>query len=336
MRPASNTATMKDIASRAHVSVTTVSKVLNGHQDISEKTREHVLKVVEEAGYVPNLMAVNLRCNKGNMVGLVLSDVSKPYFAKVIYGYESTLLAAGYQTLLFNSFEQAERQLQILRQIASMYLAGVIIDPAQHSQDSKRILESMGIPYVFSNRFFESDRDYYVAADNEKASYLATNHLIARKPGHPVLCINGPDEISPTTLRYAGYCKALEDAGIAFHPEWVFNDQYGLSDAYATGRKIAETFTPPFSVFCSTDQIAVGVLRALHDAGLRVPEDAGVIGIDDIDMAPYLTPALSTVALPKEQIGEISANLLIDLMKGKPVQTPRCLLDPALVIRETT
>lgn len=336
MRPASNTATMKDIASRAHVSVTTVSKVLNGHQDISDKTRERVLKVVEEAGYVPNLMAVNLRCNKGNMVGLVLSDVSKPYFAKVIYGYESTLLAAGYQTLLFNSFEQAERQLQILRQIASMYLAGVIIDPAQHSQDSKSILESMGIPYVFSNRFFESDRDYYVAADNEKASYLATNHLISRKPGRPVLCINGPDEISPTTLRYAGYCKALEDAGIAFHPDWVFNDQYGLSDAYATGRTIAESFTPPFSVFCSTDQIAIGVLRALHDAGLRIPEDAGIIGIDDIDMAPYLTPALSTVALPKEQIGEISAKLLIDLMKGKTAQTPRYLLDPALVIRETT
>ncbi len=336
MRPTSNTATMKDIASRAHVSVTTVSKVLNGHQDISEKTREHVLKVVEEAGYVPNLMAVNLRCNKGNMVGLVLSDVSKPYFAKVIYGYESTLLAAGYQTLLFNSFEQAERQLQILRQIASMYLAGVIIDPAQHSQGSKSILESMGIPYVFSNRFFERDRDYYVAADNERASYLATNHLISRKPGRPVLCINGPDEISPTTLRYAGYCKALEDAGIAPHPEWVYNDQYGLSDAYATGRKIAESFSPPFSVFCSTDQIAVGVLRALHDAGLSIPEDAGIIGIDDIDMAPYLTPALSTVALPKEQIGEISANLLIELMKGKPVQTPRYLLDPALVIRETT
>lgn len=336
MRPTSNTATMKDIASRAHVSVTTVSKVLNGHQDISEKTREHVLKVVEEAGYVPNLMAVNLRCNKGNMVGLVLSDVSKPYFAKVIYGYESTLLAAGYQTLLFNSFEQAERQLQILRQIASMYLAGVIIDPAQHSQGSKSILESMGIPYVFSNRFFERDRDYYVAADNERASYLATNHLISRKPGRPVLCINGPDEISPTTLRYAGYCKALEDAGIALHPEWVYNDQYGLSDAYATGRKIAESFSPPFSVFCSTDQIAVGVLRALHDAGLSIPEDAGIIGIDDIDMAPYLTPALSTVALPKEQIGEISANLLIELMKGKPVQTPRYLLDPALVIRETT
>ncbi len=336
MRSTSNNITMKDIAKRMHVSVTTVSKVLNGHQDISEPTRQRVLQTVKEMGYVPNLMAVNLRCNKGNMVGLVLSDISKPYFSKVIHGYESTLLAAGYQTLIFNSLEQADRQYQILKQIASMYLAGVIIDPAQNSQSSKEVLDSMDIPYVFSNRYFAQDEDYYVAADNKKASYLATEHLIQRKPGFPVLCINGPDNISPTIRRYEGYLEALKDASIQQKSEWVFNNLYDLSDAYTIGKKIASTFQPPFSIFCSTDQLAVGVLRALHDSGLRVPEDVGIVGVDDVDMAPYLTPSLSTVSLPKESIGETSANLLITLMNGQPVETPRYLLDPKLIIRETS
>jgi len=330
-------ATMKDIAKSLNVSVTTVSKVINGHKDISEKMRREVLDKIVEMGYVPNIMAANLRRNKASVVALVLSDISKPYFARVIAGYERVFEAAGYQTMTFSSMERGEREQQFIRQIAAMNMAGIVIDPAQDSDPEKTALKQAGIPYVFSNRFLDAASDYYVAADNEMAGYLATRHLLERKPGAPVFCINGPDRISPTTTRYAGYRRALAEAAVSFDEQQsVHNNCFGLEDAYQAGIAIAKRCAPPFSVFCSTDQIAIGILRALHDKALRVPHDVAVIGVDDIETAPYLTPALTTISLPKERIGEKSAEMLIKLIEKQEVDEPRILLKPELVLRETT
>ena len=330
-------ATMKDIAKSLDVSITTVSKVINGHTDISDQMRQKVLDKIAEMGYVQNIMAVNLRRNKANVVALLLSDISKPYFARVIAGYERVLEAAGYQAMTFSSMEQVEREQRLIRQIAAMNMAGIIIDPVQDSDPEKAALKQAGIPYVFSNRFLDATSDYYVAADNETAGYFATRHLIERKPSAPVLCINGPDRISPTTMRYAGFRRALEEAGRSIDEQrQVFHNNFGLEDAYKEGVVIAERFRPPFSIFCSTDQLAIGILRALHDRGLRVPEDVSVIGVDDIETAPYLTPALTTISLPKESIGEQSAEMLIRLIEQKEVEEPRILLKPELMIRETT
>lgn len=331
-----NNITMKDIAKSLGVSITTVSKVVNGQNDISEKTRKEVMDKIAEMGYVPNMLAMNLRRSRANMVALVLSDLSKPYYGKVIEGYERVLEAAGYQTITFSSMENREREDRFIRRVASMNMAGIIIDPAQNSDPEQKALKNTGIPYVFSNRFPEPDSGYYVAADNVLAGYMATSHLLEKKVGAPVFCVNGPSHISPTVTRFRGYRKALDEKKMPFHADYVFENCFGLDEAYEIGRKIASMAKPPFSVFCATDQFAVGIVRALHDSGLRIPEDVGVIGIDDIDMAQYMIPALTTVALPKSQIGETSARMLIDLMEGREVDRPRILLDPKLIVRETT
>lgn len=328
--------TMRDIAQSMNVSVTTISKVINGHKDISERTKTEVWDKIHEMGYVPNIMAANLRRNKGNVVALLLSDISQPYFSRVIHGYERVLNAAGYHTMIFSSMEEGEHEQVLLKQIASMNIAGVIIDPAYNSDPEKKALKQAGIPYVFSNRFLDADTDYYVAADNEAAGYIATRHLLERKPGRPVFCVNGPDRISPTIKRYEGYCRAMEEASVPVEDAWVLNSNFDLVDAYQAGLHIAERAIGPCSVFCSTDQLAIGVMRALKDRNLSVPRDVGVIGVDDIDMAAYLTPALTTVALPKEQIGEQTAKILIELMAGNKVKQPRLLLEPQLTLRETT
>jgi len=332
----SKNVTIKDIASHTGLSVTTVSKVINGHPDISQKTQERVLGAIDEMGYIPNIMASNLRKNKANLIALLLSDISKPYFSEVISGYEKVLLKAGYQTLIFSSVEDSERESNLIRQLSSINLAGIIIDLAQNGAKNIELLENIGIPYVFSNRFVHVNEGYYVAADNKKAGYIATRHLLEVKPGNPVLYVNGPDDISPTEMRYLGYCMALDEVGIGRNEEWVFGNHYGLEDAFRTGLFIAKTFKPPYSIFCATDQIAIGVLRALKDNQVNVPEDVSVIGVDDIDIAKYVSPSLSTISLPKELIGEKSAEMLISLIKNEIIEQPRCLLSPELVIRETT
>jgi len=331
-----NNITMKDIAKSLNVSITTVSKVINGHSDISEKTRREVMDKIAELGYVPNMLAMNLRRSRANMVALVLSDLSKPYYGRVMEGYERVLEAAGYQAITFSSMENREREDRFIRRIASMNMAGIIIDPAQNTDPEGDALKHTGIPYVFSNRYPCADSGYYVAADNDLAGYMATRHLLERKPGCPVFCVNGPRLISPTLTRFRGYCKALEETKTPFRSEYVFENCFGLDEAYAIGRKIAAMVKPPFSVFCATDQFAVGILRALHDSGLQVPRDVGVIGVDDIDVARYLVPAITTMALPKEQIGEMSAQMLINLIEGREVTQPRVLLKPELIVRETT
>ena len=158
--------TMKDIAQSMNVSVTTVSKVINGHKDISDKTKADVWEKIHEMGYVPNIMAVNLRRKQGNVVALLLSDISQPYFSRVIRGYDQVLSAAGYKMMIFSSMEKREREEALIKQISSMNIAGIIIDPAYDSDPDERELKQSGIPFVFSNRFHDADNDYYVAADN--------------------------------------------------------------------------------------------------------------------------------------------------------------------------
>ena len=334
--PKGNNVTMKDIAELLGVSVMTVSKVINGHTDISEKTRDRVLKKIDEMGYTPNIMATNLRSRRGKLVALVLSDVGQPYFGRVIAGCEHILESYGYVALAFNSMEDVLREEQALRHIDSMRMAGVIIDPVQDSDPEQKVLRQLDIPYVFFNRFPMSGCDYSVAADNEEAGYLASAYLLESRPGRPVICVNGPARITPTVHRYEGYLRALGEAGRTLEPGSVFDNCFDLTDAYNTGREIAEQFEPPFSIFCSTDQIAIGVLRALRDSHLQVPRDVSVIGVDDIDIARYHVPALSTVALPRRRIGEESAYMLISLIEGKPIEEPHIFLKPDLVLRETT
>ena len=331
----SKNVTIKDIAVHAGLSVTTVSKVINGHPDISQSTQKRVLDTIDELGYVPNLMASNLRKNKASLVALLLSDVSKPYFSKVINGYDKILNKAGYQTLIFSSDENAEREQNLIRQISSMNIAGIIIDLAQNGNKNIKLLNKIGIPYVQSNRFLDKNDGFSVAADNENAGYIATRHLMQVKPDKPVLCVNGPNNISPTIARYEGYCRALKEAGIRIDEKWVFNNHYGLTDAHDTGLYISDNYYPPYSIFCSTDQIAIGLMRALNERGIKVPDEVSVIGVDDIDIGAYITPALSTVSLPKELIGEKSAEMLIALINNEKIEQPQCLLMPELVIRES-
>lgn len=328
--------TLRDIARRMNLSVTTISKVINNHSDISDKTKKEVMDTIHEMGYVSNFMASNLRRRRGKMVGLILSDISKPYFSKVIYGYESTFSKAGFQTLIFNSFEDTDKELEFIRQVASLNVAGIVLDMAQNSTESIPLMKELNIPFVLSNRYSSQEDSNYVVADNRMAGKIATAHLLERKPGCPVLCINGPDNISPTIDRQAGYMDALNEAGIPICPEYILNNHFGLQDAYKSATDVIKNVDPPFSVFCSTDQIALGFMRGLHELGLRVPEDVGVIGVDDIETAAFSVPSLSTVMLPKERMGRYSAEMLIKMIKGEHIGRPRIRMMPRLTIREST
>ena len=327
--------TMRDVANELNVSVMTVSKVINGQDDISEETKTKVWDTISKVGYVPNIMASNLRRKQSNMIALVLSDLSQPYFQEVIYGYESILSASGYNIFVFNSFENREKELELLKQISTLNVAGIIIDIAQNPENSISYLRSMHMPYVLSNRYVDLDKDCYVIADNVQAGYIATLHLLSRKPSSPVLFIS-EGEVSPSQDRYKGYLKALKEAGIEPADKFVFGKHHGLEEAYEEGKTICRTFKPPFSVFCATDRIAIGFMRAVTEANYLIPEDVAVIGVDDISLSAYIVPSLTTISIPKEEIGRRSAKKLLSLIKYGKVDEPREVLEPTLIVRQTT
>ncbi|MGI6174788.1 MAG: LacI family DNA-binding transcriptional regulator [Christensenellales bacterium] len=254
------TPTMRDIARHLNVSVTTVTKALHGHSDISDETKKKVQDAAQELGYVLNFMAAHMRQTNGTLVGLVLSDISKPFFSDMIHGYEHTLTEAGYYTLLFTSYEDAHKEFEHIKQLCSLNIAGIILDLAQGSEKSVQWLRTRGVPFVLTNRYQCAHEDYYVMADNEQVGYLATRHLLRNNTDGPVLCVNGPEGISPTVRRYAGYCRALQEAGRSVDRKYIFQDNYGLEDAYKAGLVAGRRCKPPFGVFCSTDHVECVVL----------------------------------------------------------------------------
>lgn len=327
--------TQKDIARKLGLSVTAVSKALNGNADISEARRRQVQECAKEMGYVRNFMASNIRRSSSMMVGLVCSDLSQPYFSSVLLACESVLLGAGYQTLLYSSYEDAQRELLALNQLASLNVAGLIVALAQDTK-SMSFLRDRGIPYVLFTRWHDKEDDHYVVADDYRAGYIATRCLLEQLPGRPVLCVNGPDNISPTRMRYEGYLAAMKEQRMEVEPGYVFNNARMPEDGYRAGIEAGRRIEPPFSTFCSTDFIATGFLRGIFDQGLRIPQDVSLISVDDIAEAQYMVPALSTVVLPKEQIGAMSAGMLLKLIAGGPVEEPHMTLEPRLILRETT
>lgn len=326
--------TLRDVAERMNVSVMTISKVINGHSDISEKTKKEVWDTIREIGYTPNFMAANMRKKHSNVIALVLSDLSQPFFSEIIYEYEQILNDAGYQVLIFNSYEDSKKELELLKKIATINVAGLIVDIAQHPENSIQYLRTMGIPFILSNRYVSRDEDYYVVADNVMAGYEATKYLIKKKPSAPVLYLNGP-ESSPTADRFEGYVKALKESSVEIQNEWVFSHHYKLEDAYETGKKICKLFKPPFSVFCATDQIAIGFMRAVAEAKYSIPKDVAVMGVDDISVSGYVVPALTTISLPIKEIGKKSVEKLLALIEGRVVDVPREVIAPKLTERES-
>jgi LacI family transcriptional regulator len=316
------------------LSVPTVSKVLNGRGSLSRETRERVRAAADEMGYVANFMASQIRRNKSSIVGMVMSDLSQPFFSQVLMAGEAALEAEGYRAMWFTSFENEQKEYDAVRQLASLGAAGCIIDLSQNTRDAVPFLRSSDMPYVLMGRRLLSEEDCFVGADNRLAGREATAHLISRKPGRPAVCVNGPSGISPTTDRYEGFLDALREAGAP--PGQVYENCYGLEDGYRAGLDAARRVEAPFSAFCSTDRIAQGFIRGLWEGGLRVPKDVSVAGVDDIESAGYMTPSLTTLALPKREMAEKSVEMLIQTISGEKPEPSRILLRGQLIVRESS
>lgn len=325
---------MKDIANALGVTVTTVSKSLRNHPDVSPQVRKKVLDTAEALQYVPNAFARSLRSKTSTFVPLIITDIANPYFSDIIDGSEQVLRSKGYDILIFDTKDKNEIESSIVSKIVGIKPAGVILTPARSSSFALPALRSAGIPYVLTNRYLTRGADNYVVADDFRAAYLATEHLIRRRSAN-VMFVNGSMEISCSADRLAGYRKALSDYDIPFSDALVYGDCNTQKEGYEAAREILSIHRSPLSILAYSDFVASGIIRFSLEIGRAIPDEVAVIGIDNIDLYSFTHPSLSTVTLARRDIGGEAANLLLRLMSGDKRPAEQIVLAPELVVRES-
>jgi LacI family transcriptional regulator len=327
---------MKDIARALGVSLMTVSKALRNHTDISEETRKRVLKRAQQLGYQPNWVARSLVTRRTHMAGLIIPDLMHSFFAEVAKGVATRFEPQGYHILILDSEENAEAEMRQIAHLLARNVDGLIVASAQRNgRWLFQALRTRKVPCVLIDRTLPGLKTHYVGVRDDEIGVLATRHLIeqgCRRIAH----IRGP-AISTGKGRLLGYRRALAEHGLRALPEYVIGGQHKDSTGYEAMRQLLRLTPPPDGVFCYNDPVAAGAIKAVFEAGLKVPSDVAIVGAGNVHYSDLLRVPLSTVDQSSAAIGEKAAELLAQCMEAKVPPRPKCILiPPRLVIRESS
>ena len=327
--------TIRDVAAAARVSAGTVSRVLNGKQDVAAELRHRVLAAVSELGYRPNGAARSLRTRAAMVLGVIISDITNSFFTAVVRGAEDKAQNAGYSVVLANADEDLHKEAQYLEVAAAEQMAGVLLSPASSRQTSIEVLVERGIPVVTIDRKLFAAPVDSVTVNNHQAAREATQHLISQGCAR-VGIIAGPAEITTGASRLAGYRAALRAAGRdSDHALTAYGD-FRTEGGYAAARKLLRLPRPPDGLLISNDLVTIGGLQAIAEAGLSIPGDIAVVGFDSASWATAFRPPLTVVTQPTYEIGQVAADLLLRRVSGEKFPPRHVVLRAKLVERESS
>jgi LacI family transcriptional regulator len=321
--------TISHVAREAGVSLATVSRVLNNGPSVSSAVRARVLRAVESLKYGKRVEGVR---RKDFSIALVVPDLDNPFFALLVKGVLSVARDQGYRMILYDSGNDPRNDVFLLNDALKAGLSGIIYIPSKGSHSHIKQIEECPIPVILADRLIAASLTSYVIADNEEGSYQLTRYLIDL--GHRrIAFIAGTWEVSTERDRLCGYRRALEVSGIPYDEELVCEGEYLFQRAYEALLSLMQRGTAFTSIVAANDIMAFGALKALHEKGLRVPEDVSLAGFDNITLSS--TVGLTTVDLPAFEMGKNAMFLLIDKMLGRVTELKRIVLKPSLVIRDT-
>lgn len=329
-------ANMKEIARMAGVSLGTVSHVLNGSVNVREALRKRVEEAVQAVGYQPSALARGLRRDKTNIIGMIIPDITNPFFPAVVRGAEDTAFANGYRLVLCNTDNDHTKELAHLNELRTFLPSGLIVIPSDLS-DLAREAESYrksGAAVVCVDRLPKRWQGDSVSAANEAGAYAATSYLL--QLGHRNLAmVNGPLHLTNSGERLKGFRRALTEARVKVKPEFIHESSFDISGGRAKALLLLRMLPRPTAIFAGNDMIAMGVLHAIRDEGLKCPDDVSVVGFDDLDFASLINPSLSSVYQPGYQLGATAARILLDRVAGDKRPARQIVLDTEFRIRES-
>ena len=325
---------MKQIAAKAGVSLGTVSHVINGSANVREPLRKRVLDAVAAIGYQPSQLARGLRRVKTNMIGMIIPDVTNPFFPAVVRGAEDVAFANGYRLVLCNTDNDHAKELVHLQELRTYLPAGLIVIPSNFSDLSAQAesYRKAGSAVVCVDRLPRDWSGDTVTVANESGAYQATRYLI--QLGHRRLAtITGPLHLTNAQERLAGFKRAIREAKLHLAPEYFLEATFDKPGGYAKARILLNMLPRPTAIFAANDMIAFGVLAAIQEAGVKCPDEISVMGFDNQDLAEMLNPPLASVHQPGYQMGATAARILLDRVSGRSKGVKHIVLETELKIR---
>jgi DNA-binding LacI/PurR family transcriptional regulator len=324
--------TIKDIAKVAHVSHSTVSRALANSPLISEETKSRIRRLADEMGYTPSAIGRGLVTRRSGTIGVVVTTIADPFIAEVVQGIEETALSCQYNTILCNSNSEPERELRTVRALREKRVDAIVVTSSRLGSLYLPHLREVGVPVVLVNNQGVGDYTHSVLIDDSAGGELAGRYLASL--GHRrIAYIGGPIWARASGIRLAGCRRALQAHDLDLPPECVLVGNGRADGGQEAADELLHRGLPVSAVFCYNDMTAVGVLSSLHRAGLRVPRDLSVIGYDDVTIAAYLYPPLTTIAQPRYALGKRAMEMALALIQGEEVRD--VVLPPALVERES-
>ncbi len=327
--------TMADVARRAGVSKTTVSRVLNGKDDLDPSTAARVRQVVEELGYVPSAGAVSLARGRTRVIGMLVPSLTWPWVGEVLQGVVDVVEAEGYGLLLFSASRGEESIVRFASKVSAKSFDGLVAIEPEGTLDYLAELHRKGLPVVLIDDRGHRPQFPSVSPTNREGAASAARHLLELGRRRPVI-VTGPANLGCTEDRLEGFAVVYQEAGITVDRTCVVDGDFTFEGGREAIAALLAAGVEFDAVFAQNDLSAAGVLRALADASLRVPDDVAVIGFDDVPLASYTDPPLTTVRQELREMGETAAHMLLSCFDGTHMPTAPVMLPTTLIVRGTT
>jgi LacI family transcriptional regulator len=328
--------TLQQVAKHAGVSTSTASLIVRNNPRISEATRKKVLKSMHELGYVYDRIAANLRSQSSDTVGIIITDISNTFFSEFLIGVHDALDEVGYTVLLGTTFDSVAKQDHLLSTMMEHRVGGLILCPvSESSQDTIKRLNEIDTPMVLAVRELPGVNSDYVGIDYPEGARIAVDHLLGK--GHKRIALLGGIKESSTWIeRMEGYREALSRAGLEVDESLVIDSAPTREGGFEAVLKVLENPNPPTAIFCFSDLIAFGVMQGLMMKGITPGKDIDIVGFDNVPVAEIYHPPLTTISSFPRRIGKEAANLLYQQMEKIEREQQRIILNPELIIRESS
>jgi LacI family transcriptional regulator len=335
---------LADIAQSLGVSKTLVSMVLNGKGDengISKKTQERVMGLAEQLNYKPNQFARGLRIGRSNTIGLIVSDISNPFYSKLARAVEDAVSEAGYNLMICSSDESEEKEIKLLEMLINKQVDGIILSSTLDSTDHIEGLKNENYPFVLIDRIYDEVETHSVVVDNRRGAEEAVEHIIQNGHKRIAALIISPSHISTQVDRLEGYKDALKKHSIPINP--YYQKVIQREDIYKNINQLLLEWKGdrmmPTALFVSNNQIAIGCLEAIRDNGLSIPRDLSIVSFDDIDLFRLYSPPITSIIQPINAIAKNAVEVLLDELKSKEItensEKKHKLLQTNIVIRNS-
>ncbi|MGD2039390.1 MAG: LacI family DNA-binding transcriptional regulator [Anaerolineae bacterium] len=331
---------IKDIAKAASVSHSTVSRALGDSQLVSHDTKERIQRLAREMGYSPDAQARSLVMGRTQTVGVVVTTITDPFIAEIVQAIENTAQEHGYSVILASSNSEPEREIAAVEMLQSQRVDAVLVTSSRIGALYHEHLERLGVPIVLinSHHLQAGTYTYSVNFDNHHGAYLAAQHLVDL--GHRrIAYVAAATDHSDNEERAAGYRQALGEAGIVFDPRLVVPGTGSAGGGERALPVLRALPDPPTAACCYNDMTAIGLIKAAQQAGLTVPDDLAVVGFDDIPLARYVCPTLTTIAQPMPDMGQFAMCMILDLVRSEGLEdeiVSDIVVQGQLVVRESS